>query len=66
MNIEVIKTDVKEVFDIGKAEYPIYAKSQCGEMIIITEIDYNDYFNAYVIHIITMPQLIHDEEKYFF
>lgn len=66
MNIEVIKPDIKEVFDIDKAEYPIYAKSQSGEIIIITSIDYNDYFNADVVKIITMPQLIHDEEKYFF
>ena len=66
MNIEVIKPDEKEILDIDKAEYPIYAKNQRGEIVIITSIDYNDYFNADVVKIITMPQLIHDEEKYFF
>ena len=66
MNIELIKPDVKEILDIDKAEYPIYAKNQSGEIIIITSIDYNDYFNADVVKIITMPQLIHDEEKIYF
>ena len=66
MNVEVIKPDKKEMLDIDKTEYPIYAKNQSGEIVIITSIYYNNYFNADVVKIITMPQLIHDEEKYFF
>lgn len=56
----------KEVIDWEKVEYPIYAKNENGEVIIITAIDYNDYFNADIVKIITMPQLIHDEDKVFF
>ena len=55
-----------DVFDWDNAEYPIWAKNENEEIIIITAIDYNDYFNADVVKIITMPQLIHDEEKIYF
>lgn len=63
---DMSKFEPIEQIDWDKIIYPVYAENQSGEIIIITSIDYNDYFNADVVKIITMPQLNHDEEKYFF
>lgn len=63
---DMSKFEPIEQIDWDKIIYPVYAENQSGEIIIITSIDYNDYFNADVVKIITIPQLIHDEEKYFF